>query len=964
MSDSPDNRDPVELLADEFAARCRRGENPSVFQYVAEHPRYARQIETLFPTVAMMEQLRLDERARREAALRHGRPADPPGQIGDFDVIREIGRGGMGIVYEAIQRSLRRRVAVKILPKHALLLERHLRRFQREAQTAARLHHTNIVPVFGVGEQDGLHYYVMPLVRGVGLDEIIRELRRTAADATGDAPRRDGPGARDRDVRSAVRALLRSKETNASGERRHDVRDDARDECAGSRAGPLSDGRVNPWRTVAQIGLQAAEALDYAHAQGTLHRDVKPGNLLVDAEGNVHVADFGLARAVDAADRSVSGEVVGTPRYMAPEQVQGRADARSDVYALGLTLYELLTLRPAFDPASCRSGRDGRHAEWDPPPPGKIDPAVPRDLETIVLKCLAHEPSRRYQTAAALAADLRRFLEDKPVRARRVSALERAWRWCRRNPALAATSALAAVLLVGVGVTALVGDLRTRRAYAETRRALARAEATSQVALGALEDIYLQLSPDRVWIASDSDPGGEACACIGLRSGISSAAERPLTQVQASEKTAALLENLLVFYDRLAEQAGNDRRVMLESAIASRRVGDIRQRLGQVDHAEEEYGRALEKLVALDALSRADIEVCVERARCFNEIGNLRSARLQPERAYQAHRDALAALEPFEGGPIGQRGRLHEECRYELARTYYFLGSKWSAAFGSGGSEAGRDGGMPSVPPYQGREYRKSAIRILEELAREYPEAPDYRFLLALCHRPPGIVPEPARGSADSQGRQRALRLLEDLKREYPQVADYRYELAATYAWVHVGLFPWQGRSTSAAKAEEGLRKALDESEWLVAHNPTIPHFARSKALILAKLGTICRETGRPDEAEHFFADALQTQEALVAGLADPTLHDRVLTEFMRLRLGEICGPGRGEAEHPDASREPVDLLQTCVRNLTELMNRTELADDRLAATSLQAARNALVHARAAAHPNTKAAPTAPRSGR
>ena len=180
MTDSPDQRDPLELLADEFASRCRRGESPSVSEYAAKYPHYAQQIEELFPAVAMMEQFRTAERAKREATLRQAQFAVPPERIGDFDIISEIGRGGMGIVYEAEQRSLGRRVALKVLPKHLLLLDRHLRRFQREAQTTAALHHTNIVPVFGFGEHDGLHYYVMPLVRGVGLDEIIARLREEA----------------------------------------------------------------------------------------------------------------------------------------------------------------------------------------------------------------------------------------------------------------------------------------------------------------------------------------------------------------------------------------------------------------------------------------------------------------------------------------------------------------------------------------------------------------------------------------------------------------------------------------------------------------------------------------------------------------------------------------------------------------------------------------------------------------
>jgi tetratricopeptide (TPR) repeat protein len=207
--------------------------------------------------------------------------------------------------------------------------------------------------------------------------------------------------------------------------------------------------------------------------------------------------------------------------------------------------------------------------------------------------------------------------------------------------------------LVAVAAMALWGHVKIRRAYDEARDALGRAEATSQLSLEALEDIYLQLSPDRVWIASDADPTGEACACIGLRSGDTSAAaaERIAMQIRASKETAFLLENLLVFYDRLAEQVSNDRHVMLQSAIASRRVGDIRQRLGQIDHAEEEYLSAVEKLTALGAGADADARIATETARSHNEIGNLRSARLESERAYQSHQKALSVLRSLKGRP-------------------------------------------------------------------------------------------------------------------------------------------------------------------------------------------------------------------------------------------------------------------------------------------------------------------------
>jgi serine/threonine protein kinase len=973
MIDRQRDRDPVEQLADEFVSRYRSGESPSISEYTAKHPQYAEQIEELFPAVAMMEQLRTEERANRDAIVRRAGSAGLPEHIGDFEIIQEIGRGGMGIVYEAEQRSLGRRVAVKVLPKHVLLLDRHLKRFQREAQTAAKLHHTNIVPVFGVGEHDGLHYYVMPLIRGVGLDEVIRELRGGGDSSMEGTPTPCATSMAARDINRVVQELTDSK-FPATRSNRAKIENGQRGDGGRQSEGVQRSLLADHWRTVARVGVQAAEALGHAHAHGTLHRDVKPSNLLISGDGVVSVADFGLARAVDQTDASRSGEVVGTLRYMAPEQVRGAVDSRSDIYSLGLTIYELLTLRPAFDDADRRRCTSGQEVGLEPARPRKVNGAIPRDLETIVLKCLAHEPSKRYQTAAALAADLQRFLEDRPIQARRSPWIERSWRWCRRNPALATMSAVAAVLLIAVWTTALAGFVQTRRAYDDAARSLSSAEATSQLALEALEDMYLQLSPDRIWISSDSDPVGEACACIGLRSSVSSmsSVDRTLRQVQASEETASLLENLLGFYDRLAEQVSNDSHVMLESAIASRRVGDIRQRLGQFDHAEEEYTAAAEKFAALlkPALptnagrpmgarthghSRpdrrtltapasirtqpdTDATIRTELARTHNEIGNVRSARLENERAYESHENALSILYSRQ-----QTGGLPEEYRYELARTLYFLASKRIGGLNArGGSEAA--GGMTGFTrrPYQSGEYRKSAIKILEGLIQEYPDAPDYRFLLALCHRPSGLAPTPARSPKDAQGRQQAIRILEELKTQYPGVADYRYELTATYAWIHVGLFPWQGRSVVPSEAEQNLLSALEESQWLVTHNPTIPHYACSQPLILAKLGTLCWRTGRLAQAEDYFHMAMETQGAAVNGFPELPSHNRVLLEFFRLRLGQVHFQRASHSSDATAMDKSRGLLETCIENLTDLTKSPELAENRLARSSLPLANDIL----------------------
>ena len=946
---APD-RDPLDCLADDFAARCRRGESPSIAEYAAAHPCLAERIEELFPAVAMLERWRIDERATRQAVSVRERFARAPERLGDYGILRELGRGGMGIVYEAEQRSLARRVAVKILPKHVLLLDRHLQRFQREAQTAARLQHTNIVPVFGAGEHEGLHYYVMPLVRGVGLDEVIGALRSSSlpgGDAgtisRGNEPtvssaslrrcrwrsrqRVAGRGLPYDSARAAalVRQLIARKFPDAAAERAGGPLPPA------SRLAPLPDGAALPaWRWAARIGLQAAEALRYAHAQGTLHRDIKPGNLLIDEDGNVCVADFGLARAVERAETGPTSEVAGTLRYMAPEQRCGRADERSDVYALGLTLYELLTLQPAAADPSRPSVAAGRTEAVPPLPPRKIDATIPRDLETVVLKCLAAEPAQRYPSADALASDLRCCLDDRPIRARRASCRERVARWGRRNPALAATSALAGLLLVALVAIGIRSDVRTRRAYAEATRALARAEATAQLARHALDGIYVQLSPERVRIAANADRPGAGCELP----------DRAGARVAASPELASVLGNLLVYYDRLAEQAPADRRLLLESAVAGRRVGDIRQRLGQLDQAEHEYRRVADRLAALPA--PLDLGVQLERARIHNELGNVYSTRCEFGRAHQFHRQALGLLQAVEGA-----SQVGADYRYELARTYYLLANKRLGAMDARRDVEVRPPRMPPGPHhYKSGEYRLTAIAILESLAQREPADPDVRFLLALCHRMSGIGPSAEQSLARIAGRRRARQVLEELKAEYPEVADYRYELAVTWASDSVGLFPWEEGVVPPATAEPRLLRALDELTWLVAQHPAIPEYARYRALVQAQLGMCRWRSGQLAAAEGLFQQAFQAQRAVVREFPDLPPPQRVPLELIRLRWAQVC-LARGVAEDdPQLRGRAGEQLRCCLEQLTEWTAGPELARDELACALLPLARRVLTELR------------------
>ena len=505
MADPSEARDVLlNQLADEFAARYRHGERPSLQEYCDRHPELADDIREYFPAMAELEQVK--DYSLQVPLPPAGGPLPTLERLGDFRIIREIGRGGMGVVYEAEQVSLGRHVALKVMPRQMLADRQTKWRFQREAKAAAKLHHSNIVPVFGVGEHDGLPYYVMQFIPGLGLDEVLKELQRlqpgkpASSSTSGHGGRRTSrlPQGRLRRGRRAVapdRSLLAGKRTGKTMRRRpgsirpSTVRPSTstappRSEATGSPdqtpvGGRMSDtfslssssvvlsgmGRQSGrkqrtyWQSVAQIGVQVADALEYAHRQGIRHRDIKPSNLLLDTTGTVWVTDFGMAKVDDQQNLTQTGDILGTPRYMPPEAFDGKADARGDVYSLGLTLYELLAFRPAFDEKE-RHRLIKQVTTTEPTRLDRLNRQVPRDLVTIVHKAIDRDPAHRYAAAAELAADLRRFIDDEPIHARRVSPAERFLRWCRHNPAVAGLLAAVAILLVGVAAVSLIAAFR------------------------------------------------------------------------------------------------------------------------------------------------------------------------------------------------------------------------------------------------------------------------------------------------------------------------------------------------------------------------------------------------------------------------------------------------------------------------------------------------------------------------
>ncbi|HBI45084.1 MAG TPA: hypothetical protein DDY78_19830 [Planctomycetales bacterium] len=453
-------------LIDALTAKMQAGE-PIDWEGVArQYPEHAEEMLRLRPALGALGNLSKSGPAELSGLAAPAIADDglATGVLGDFRIVREVGRGAMGVVYEAEQVSLGRRVALKVLPFAATMDPRALQRFQNEARAAACLHHTNVVPVYYVGFERGIHFYAMQFIDGQTLADLIRELRRPTGQASTPEERTTAhtPANKVADPKADTEPAARqSTLTIQSAARSREF-----------------------FRRAAGWGVQAAEALDHAHQAAIVHRDVKPGNLLLDGRGQLWVADFGLAHVRQGeAGLTMTGDLVGTLRYMSPEQALAKRvpiDHRTDVYSLGATLYELLTLRPAL------TGKDRQEllrqiAFDEPTPPRRLNKAIPHEMEIIVLKAMEKNPAERYTTAQEMADDLRRFLDDKPIRARRPSWRQVAIKWVRRHRT--ATWASTAVLLVTVALAGAFGVWRLQQ--------LAAAEREAEVALqeaGRLQD--------------------------------------------------------------------------------------------------------------------------------------------------------------------------------------------------------------------------------------------------------------------------------------------------------------------------------------------------------------------------------------------------------------------------------------------------------------------------------------------
>ena len=882
------DRDPVEELAAEFAERYRNGDNVSIEDYARQHPALADDIRDLFPTIAAME--RLGTKRVVDAAMKD---RSHPKQLGDFRIIEEIARGGMGIVYEAEQVSLNRRVAVKILPSHAFSRTKDVQRFYREAKTAAKLHHSNIVPVFGVGEEKGQHYIVMQLIRGVGIDEVLTEIKRVFVEGSSSDSSSPSQTRFNAIVRSA--ANLVDSDLHIRSTRVKAVEDTVELPTESARA---AKRLVKPtslraslgkdyFRNVARIGLQAAQALEYAHAHETLHRDIKPGNLILDENGRVWVADFGLAKVMADNDVTRTGDIVGTIAYVAPERFEGKTGKASDIYSLGVTLHEMLTLQKAF------TGEDRveilkQVTSEGIARPSKLNRAVPRDLETIVLKSAASDVNDRYRSAGALARDLEAFLEDRPIEARRLSHVEYGFRWCRRNRLM--TAMACGILLL---ITSVIGLLANGFWNSESQRLLEeqqrlRAEQMADDAIGFIDGVFDHFAPATLADAAAVDSSLESSAALGDAG--------PQLETPISKDTALMLENLLDFYDNFAEASANTDQVAIKRISASRRVGDLHRRLDQRHDAKLSYEEAIKRIDALPDTLKQTAAMRIETARVYNGLGLTHWRGVA-----DAHRNARDVL--------SEDGSREE--RFELAKTLYLLHAAENHEH-HGASWSDRKGRANSL---------EKAREILTGLLGEAPNA-DFELLLAKCLLNRGSRRDRSKPTSD---RQRGIEILKRLVDEHPDRPAFQFELGDQYRHTNRHLFSTSGgrrqdtNPSQFSKAKNELLEVLEKTADLEVSHPNIPKYYQLKKDLNECLARCLHQLGELGQADVRFEKATQMQRLLIAHAGDKDRH-RPWLQYLHVRHAQMLV----DAKQYDRARE---LLVSAAENLQTLLD--DLPEDR-----------------------------------
>jgi serine/threonine protein kinase/tetratricopeptide (TPR) repeat protein len=840
----------VEVL-EGYLEALEQGTAPDQEALLRAHPELA---DELRPYLDSLRLLHGATRDLRPPETSNGCPvaaATSPGavgvrQIGDYRIVREIGRGGMGVVYEAHQKSLNRRVALKMLPFAAVLDQRQIARFRNEAQAAAQLHHPHIVPVFAVGQEQGVYYYAMQFIDGQSLEQAIAELR--------DAP-----------VGGAQRSTKAAGAVNGSTTTVHR-------EHAAARTSQRSIRHGDFFRTVARLGMEAAEALQHAHEFGIVHRDVKPSNLLVDDQGKLWVTDFGLARMQTDNGVTLTGDVVGTLRYMSPEQAAGRpapVDGRTDVYSLGVTLYELLTQKHAH-PGEDRETLLRQIIGDDPIPPRRHNPAVPLDLETIVLAAMAKSRDERYVSAQAMADDLERFLAGKPTLARRPTLADRAAKWARRHRSMVAMGMGAAIVL---SIISAVGTAMLAREQTQTSAALVKADQFFLQAWGAVDHFGMQLSDRLVEI-----PGTE-----------------PLRR--------DLLVSALAYYRQFMEEARDDPHLRGNLAVAHFKSGVIAAKLGASGDAVEEYNRSLVILEELTAIDPPPAEQRAQLAVTNNNLALLLAARGDVNAARDRYAKAIAIQQQLvreHAGKPSYAGHLAES-QANLGMLLDQIGETAEAERSLRASVAILQPLAESV--HDESKYARNlatacnnlsyvlrkrdadsafqiaeeAVAILERLANLHPEESTFADDLALCSNNLAAL-ETGRNRLIEASRWhgKAIALQERLARKAPAVVRHRSDLAVSLnnlGVVYCRLEQPDDADAAFARAQQLFTNLAGDYPGELAYRSSFAALLNNQALALA-------EAGRRDEALKIYPAAIESQRAAWAQASESAIMCDVLSKM------------------------------------------------------------------------------------
>jgi tetratricopeptide (TPR) repeat protein len=806
----------LELVCREFLLRQELRENPDVEEYGRRYPllaeRLRQQIElhraleaaaghtapdsgqTAFPTA-----VRAPDRTTLYPSLPGVMPAGLPlPHVLGYELIEELGRGGMGVVYKAWQPRLNRLVALKMILAGAHAGPQELARFRIEVEAAGRLQHPNIVAVYEVSQPGDPPFLVMEFVDGGSLDKKL-------------------------------------------------------------------DGTPLPAPVAAGLLETLSRAVHHAHQRAIVHRDLKPANVLLqkDEGGRMKdesdpffgssflpkITDFGVAKLLKGGDsgQTPPGAVLGTPSYMAPEQAAGRGTdigPPTDVYALGAILYETLTGRPPFKSTTVADTLR-QVLTQDPVPPARLQPKVPRDLQTICLKCLEKEPRKRYASALELAEDLRRYRGGEPIRARPTGAWGRAVKWARRRPAAAALVGLSATIVLGLSAGGWWYSAEMRAAAQREEQQRLAAEENFRLALAAVDEMLTEVGAVDLADVPQMEPVREK-----------------------------VLQRAVGFFQQFLARRGSDPAVRHEAARVHARLGDVLALLRKQEEAEQAYRQALNFLAA----GPAGDDLRRERARTCNNLGILLQdcKRFDEAEAVLGQARDLWAELAADNDP---------ECQACLAGSYYYLGAVLAHQLGrEKEAERAYDEALRRqrrlAAGSQQPEYRRSLARTLnnvgllykrlgrpgaarpfedaaviqEELTRTYPDVPAYRRELARSHSNRGAVLAEARQSAAAlQAYLLAADLLGQLARDFPRVPVYRQEWSSVRT--NLGML-WQAMRRPG-DAEAALRDALRVRTALAREFPRVPDHRHKLAEAHRRLGILLWETGRAAEAERAYRQAL-----------------------------------------------------------------------------------------------------------